>query len=399
MTAITHRPLGGKVVTKPFLILGFLLLIAAYFIVRRFLFGMGDVSNMSNGYPIGTWVVLDVVIGTAFGCGGFAMALLVYIFNRNVYHPLMRPALLGGVFGYTLAGLAVMIDLGRYWNAFNLLLPWYAQPNSVIFEVALCVMAYITVLWLEFWPAFLERMPLAFKQRYSLDKLQAFLKRYMYVLIAVGVLLPTMHQSSLGSVLLIMGSKLSPLWYTIWLPLLYLISALAMGYGVVMMEATLVNRAFKTPSEVTLFARLARVVAGLLAGYLLLRWGDLAYRGYLGLAFAGDWDGNLFLIETVLFLAAHLRTGLAPSSQPALAVSVGDFPARRWVAVPARFLSDGRAARQWLDLFPLGARADDHHRRRLSGNHALSAVHQDPAGAARRPSGPTMTIGGCPWPE
>jgi len=314
MTAVVHRPLGGKVVTKPFLILGLFLLIAAYFILRRFLFGMGDVSHMSNGYPIGTWVVLDVVIGTAFGCGGFAMALLVYIFNRNVYHPLMRPALLGGVFGYTLAGLAVMIDLGRYWNAFNLLLPWYAQPNSVILEVGLCVMAYITVLWLEFWPAFLERMPGSFKQRYGLDKLQAFLKKYMYVLIAIGVLLPTMHQSSLGSVLLIMGSKLSPLWYTIWLPLLFLISALAMGYGVVMLEATLVNRAFKTPSEARLFARLARVVAGLLAGYLLLRWGDLTYRGYLGLAFAGDWDGNLFLIETALFLVplfvlvSHRRT-------------------------------------------------------------------------------------------
>ena len=314
MTAVVHRPLGGKVVTKPFLILGLFLLIAAYFILRRFLFGMGDVSHMSNGYPIGTWVVLDVVIGTAFGCGGFAMALLVYIFNRNVYHPLMRPALLGGVFGYTLAGLAVMIDLGRYWNAFNLLLPWYAQPNSVILEVGLCVMAYITVLWLEFWPAFLERMPGRFKQRYGLDKLQAFLKKYMYVLIAIGVLLPTMHQSSLGSVLLIMGSKLSPLWYTIWLPLLFLISALAMGYGVVMLEATLVNRAFKTPSEARLFARLARVVAGLLASYLLLRWGDLAYRGYLGLAFAGDWDGNLFLIETALFLVplfvlvSHRRT-------------------------------------------------------------------------------------------
>ena len=161
MNPIFHRPLGGPIVTKPFMVLGLLVLIGGYFILRRFLFGMGDVSNMSNGYPIGTWVVLDVVIGTAFGCGGFAMALLVYIFNRNTYHPLMRPALLGGVFGYTLAGLAVMIDLGRYWNAFNLLLPWYAQINSVIFEVALCVMAYITVLWIEFWPAFLERMPLA----------------------------------------------------------------------------------------------------------------------------------------------------------------------------------------------------------------------------------------------
>ena len=303
MSAIGHRPLGGKIVTKPFLILGLFVLIAAYFIARRFLFGMGDVSNMSNGYPIGTWVVLDVVIGTAFGCGGFAMALLIYIFNRNTYHPLMRPALLGGVFGYTLGGLAVMIDLGRYWHAFNLLLPWYAQPNSVILEVGLCVMAYVTVLWLEFWPTFLERMPLAFKQRYGLDKLQTFLKRYMYVLVALGVLLPTMHQSSLGTVLLILGYKLSPLWNTQWLPLLFLSSALAMGYGVVMLEATLVNRAFKTPSEVALFAKLSRVAAGLLIGYLALRWGDLSYRGYLELAFAGDWDGNLFLTETALFLA------------------------------------------------------------------------------------------------
>ncbi|MCC7220611.1 MAG: Ni/Fe-hydrogenase cytochrome b subunit, partial [Candidatus Contendobacter sp.] len=85
MTAITHRPLGGKILTKPFLILGVLALIGAYFILRRFLFGLGDVSHMSNGYPLGVWVAVDVVVGTAFGCGGYAMALLVYIFNRNTY--------------------------------------------------------------------------------------------------------------------------------------------------------------------------------------------------------------------------------------------------------------------------------------------------------------------------
>ena len=169
---------GGRIAYGSLLILGLFLLIAAYFILRRFLFGMGDVSNMNNGLSHWYWVVLDVVIGTAFGCGGFAMALLVSHLQPVSYR-LMRPALLGGVFGYTLAGLAVMIDLGRYWNAFNLLLPWYAQPNSVIFEVALCAMAYITVLWLEFWPAFLERMPSEFKQRFRLDRLQAFLKRYM----------------------------------------------------------------------------------------------------------------------------------------------------------------------------------------------------------------------------
>lgn len=303
MTAITHRPLGGKIFTKPFLILGVLALIGAYFILRRFLFGLGDVSHMSNGYPLGVWVAVDVVVGTAFGCGGYAMALLVYIFNRNAYHPLMRPALLSGVFGYTLAGLAVMIDLGRYWNAFNLLLPWYAQLNSVIFEVALCVMAYTTVLWIEFWPAFLERMPLAFKQRFKLDRLQAFLKRYLFLFIGLGVLLPTMHQSSLGSVLLVMGSKLSPLWYTSWLPLLFLVSALAMGYGVVLLEATLTSRGFRLPSESALLTPLSRIAAGVLALFLIVRFGALLAGGHLGLAFAGDVRGNLFLIETALFLA------------------------------------------------------------------------------------------------
>ncbi len=303
MTAITHRPLGGKIFTKPFLILGVLALIGAYFILRRFLFGLGDVSHMSNGYPLGVWVAVDVVVGTAFGCGGYAMALLVYIFNRNAYHPLMRPALLSGVFGYTLAGLAVMIDLGRYWNAFNLLLPWYAQLNSVIFEVALCVMAYTTVLWIEFWPAFLERMPPAFKQRFKLDRLQAFLKRYLFLFIGLGVLLPTMHQSSLGSVLLVMGSKLSPLWYTSWLPLLFLVSALAMGYGVVLLEATLTSRGFRLSSESALLTPLSRIAAGVLALFLIVRFGALLAGGHLGLAFAGDVRGNLFLIETALFLA------------------------------------------------------------------------------------------------
>jgi Ni/Fe-hydrogenase subunit HybB-like protein len=302
MTALAYRPLGGRIVTKPFLILGIFLLIAAFFILRRFLFGMGDVSHMNNGYPLGTWVILDVVIGTAFGCGGFAMALLIYIFNKKEYHPLMRPALLGGLFGYTLAGLAVMIDLGRYWNAFNLLMPWHANFNAVIFEVALCVMAYITVLWIEFWPAFLERMSPAFKERYRLDRLQAFLKQYMYVFIALGVLLPMMHQSSLGTVLLVLGYKLSPLWNTLWLPFLFVTSALAMGFGVVMMEATIVQRAFKRPSEAALLGRLSRFAAGLLAVFLVVRWVDVAYRGHLDLAFAGDWNGNLFLIETALFL-------------------------------------------------------------------------------------------------
>ncbi len=296
MATETHQPLGGKLLTKPFLFLGLLVLIAAYFIAKRFVFGLGEVTNLNGGYPWGIWVVVDIVIGTAFGCGGFAMALLVYIFNRGAYHPLMRPALLGGLFGYTLAGLAVVIDLGRYWQAYNLLLPWYAQPSSVMFEVALCVMAYITVLWIEFSPAFLER--------FGLHGVRDKLRKYMFVFIALGVLLPTMHQSSLGSVLLVMGSQLSPLWFTTWLPLLFLLSALWMGYSVVIMEATLVTNAFSLPSEQRLLGKLSPVVAGLLIAFLVLRFADLAYRGQLALMFAGDLNGWMFILETVMMVAA-----------------------------------------------------------------------------------------------
>ena len=99
MAHSAHQPLGGKVVTKPFIFFGILVGIALYVLVRRFLFGLDDVTNLSGGYPWGIWAIVDMVIGTAFGCGGFAIALLVYIFNRNRFHPLMRPALLGGLFG------------------------------------------------------------------------------------------------------------------------------------------------------------------------------------------------------------------------------------------------------------------------------------------------------------
>lgn len=285
-------PLRRSILTPPMLVLAALVAIAGYFIAQRFMYGLGAVANINPGYPWGIWVVVDIVIGTAFGCGGFALALLVYVLNRGEHHPLVRPALLGGLFGYTLAGLAVVIDLGRYWQAYNLLLPWYAQPNSVMFEVALCVMAYIAVLWIEFSPAFLER--------FRLDGLKAFVKRWMWLFIALGVLLPTMHQSSLGSVLLVMGGKLSPLWFTVWLPLLYVVSALAMGYAIVVLESIVVSRTFHLPSEHALLQKLARIIGWIMLAWLAFRFADLALRGDLKLALAGDLKALLFWIENVL---------------------------------------------------------------------------------------------------
>jgi Ni/Fe-hydrogenase subunit HybB-like protein len=167
-----------------------------------------------------------------------------------------------------------------------------------MFEVAICVIAYIAVLWIEFSPAFLERL--------GLDGVRRFLQRYMFVFIALGVLLPTMHQSSLGSLLLVLGSQLSPLWHTAWLPLLFVVSALGMGYAVVMFEATVVSSSYGTPSEHSILAKLSQVVGWLVAGWIVFRLVEIAARGQLDLAFAGGVDSLVFWLEMILFALAAL---------------------------------------------------------------------------------------------
>jgi Ni/Fe-hydrogenase subunit HybB-like protein len=274
-------------------LLALLAVVAAVIIAMRLFYGIGAVSNLNNGYGWGLWIAVDVVIGTALGCGGYAMALLVYIFNRGHYHPLVRPALLGSLFGYTLGAIAVMIDLGRWWNAWHIVWPTYAQPNSVMFEVAVCITAYVLVMWIEFTPAFLERL--------GLHNLKAKLDKVLFAFIALGVLLPTMHQSSLGTMLVIYGHRLHELWQTAALPLLFLTSAATMGFSVVLFEATLAAEGFKRPHETHILGRLAVVVAWALGLFLTVRFADLAWRGVLGSVLAGDFPSLMFLAETALF--------------------------------------------------------------------------------------------------
>jgi Ni/Fe-hydrogenase subunit HybB-like protein len=290
------RPLGGRLITLTVTVLAVLAAIGFYYIGKRFYLGIGAVANVNPGYPWGIWVALDVIVGTAFGCGGYAMALLTYALNQGKYHPLMRPALLGGLFGYTLAGMAVMFDLGRYFNALNLFLPWYVNPNSIMLETALCVMVYVIVVWVEFSPAFLER--------FGLVAARKFLEKYMFVVAALGMLLPTMHQSSLGTILVANESRLSHLWWTETLPLLYLLSAVAMGYGVVAFEATVVSRGFRLKSELPLLASISKVAFWLTSIFLVIRVGVIVVNGNLGLAFAATGEALMFWIETFLFAAA-----------------------------------------------------------------------------------------------
>ena len=249
------EPLGGKVVTKPFLVLAALAVIGVILMLYRYAAGLGAVTNLSDGYPWGIWITYDVLVGTALGCGGYAMAILVYVFNRWEYHPVVRSAVLTSVFGYTLAGLAIFLDIGRYWNGYKLFLPWTVNFNSVLVEVALCIAAYVVVLWIELLPTILEGYPQNAKAVATRQRLE----RWLPVIVAVGILLPTMHQSSLGTLMIIAGYKLSPLWQTGLLPLFFLLSAIAMGFAVTAFESILSSLAFKRPFETPMLAKLSRV--------------------------------------------------------------------------------------------------------------------------------------------
>ena len=292
---IESRQLEGKIATKPFLFFAALAIIGGFFIIKRFIFGLGSVTNLSDGYPWGLWIAYDVLVGTALACGGYAMALLVYIFNKGEYYPLVRPALLASLLGYTLAGVSLIFDIGRYWHAYNLFLPWFSQVNSVMFEVALCIALYIIVLWIEFSPAFMERL--------KTKGLLPALNKIMFILIALGILLPTMHQSSLGTLMVIAGKKISPLWQTGLIPFFAVLSALTMGYAVVIFESILSSVSTDRNIETPILSKLSALIPWLVGIYMIARIGDLIYRGQLGLAFKGDLKANMFLIENMLFIA------------------------------------------------------------------------------------------------
>lgn len=291
----THKALGGRILTPPVIGLGLLALIGFYFLAVRFIDGMGAVTNLNGGHAWGIWVVYDVVVGTAFACGGYALAIAIYVLNKGRYHPLIRPAVLASLLGYALGGFGAFFDMGRWWQFYNILLPWNWNFNSVMLEVGLCVMTYILVLVIEFAPAVFER--------FGIKGLQLKLEKVLFFFIALGVLLPTMHQSSLGSLLIAMGHKVDPLWQSMeMLPLLAILSAVTMGFSIVLFEASFVTVGFRRPSESHLLQGLSRGIVGLLSVFLLVRFAELLLRGKLGLLFAFDFASLMFWLETALFV-------------------------------------------------------------------------------------------------
>jgi Ni/Fe-hydrogenase subunit HybB-like protein len=312
---VRAQPVEGKVLTPFVKVLLLLWALGTAAGLYRFILGLGAATAMNDGYPWGIWIAIDVVVGTGLASGGYVLAFLVFILNKGRYHPLVRPALLTSLLGYGVAGVAVAFDLGRYWTMWRIpLSPHLWSSTSVLLEVALCMMAYVLVIFLELSPAWLEglaagrnpqRAQLAARWLPRAEKALPFI-------VAFGLLLPTMHQSSLGGLMMMAGLKLHPLWHSALLPLYFLFTAFVMGFGVLYFESIFSSLSFKRPLENRLLATLGRYVAGVIIAFLALRFLILGVEGKLGLLFSAGRMGFFFWAEVLILLAAaviFLRQG------------------------------------------------------------------------------------------
>jgi Ni/Fe-hydrogenase subunit HybB-like protein len=304
-------PIGGALVTRPAMVLAGLFLAAVAIVLYRLVFGIGSVSALNDAYPWGPWKVVSVIVFTAFASGGYAVALLVYVLNRQRYHALARTALLTSAVGYTAAVVTLGIDIGRPWNFWRLIIVTRWNLRSVLLEIAVCISTYLIFLWLELAPPLLE----AWSQSRR-SGLKAFAVRWTPVLdralpwiVAMAIVLPSMHQSSLGSLMLLAGPRLHPYWQTPLLPLLFLLSCWFLGYAFVIVASMLSSLAWRRPLQIGALTALARVMAWVIFTATTIRVADLAARGQLTAPPSGY--TLLALFEIGLPLAAALALSRA----------------------------------------------------------------------------------------
>ena len=270
----------------------FLFLMAAglYATFLRFTRGLGASTNLSDQFPWGIWISFDVLCGVMLAAGGFTLTATVHILNVKRMHSIIRPTILTAFLGYLLVCVALMYDLGKPYNIWHPLI--MRNPRSVMFEVAYCVMLYTTVLALEFSPIVLER--------FNLQKPLRVIRAILIPLVILGVLLSTLHQSSLGSLYLIVPEKLHPFWYSPLLPAFFFLSAIAVGLAMTIFESSMSARHFGLHLELPVLRELGRVLVVVLAVYAVLRFEDLLHRGALKLALKPGYEMYLFWLEIAL---------------------------------------------------------------------------------------------------
>jgi Ni/Fe-hydrogenase subunit HybB-like protein len=267
-------------------------LMAAGFIAAmwRYSQGLGATTHLTDTFPWGIWIGFDILVGVGLAAGGFTIAAAVYIFNIERFRPILRPTILTAFLGYLLVIAGLMVDLGRPWAIWHAIIYW--NPHSVMFEVAWCVMLYTAVLALEFSPVVFEK--------FNMERPLKILHAISIPLVVAGVVLSTLHQSSLGSLFLIVPSRMHPLWYSNIIPFLFIISCVAAGLAMTIFESFLSSRAFGREIEMPLLTELAKVIVVVLALYLTVRVQDLLTRDALHYAFELSYQSILFAGEIVL---------------------------------------------------------------------------------------------------
>jgi Ni/Fe-hydrogenase subunit HybB-like protein len=243
-------------------------------ILYRFVYGLGAVTNLSQVNPWGIWIGFDVLSGVALAAGGFTLAATVHIFHLKKYAPVVRPALLTGFLGYVFVVIGLLADLGRPWKLPVPIVYSYGT-TSVMFEVAWCVCLYNFVLFLEFVPAALEWLGFRNAREWAV--------RMTLGLTVFGVMLSTLHQSSLGALFLLTPEKMHPLWYSPFIPIYFFVSAVIAGLSMVIFESALSHRIFRNQLDphahvdldgITL--GLAKAASVILFAYFFIRLQGLA---------------------------------------------------------------------------------------------------------------------------
>lgn len=299
-----EKALGGKLVTSNVAFLGVLFLICAGVLVWRYIVGIGPVSNLTDHQSWGIWKVLGVLVGAAFVNGGYVTAFLVYIFNKGQYHRFVRQAVLFSLLGYSIAATSLVYDTGRYVNLLNFFVPKYMQPNSALFEVGICITVYIVVLAIEFLPGLLEKfMPEGKASKNFAAKLHVFLDKILFLTVGFGVLLPTMHQSGLGALALLMGQKISLLWQTPWVSFLYVTSSIFMGTCIVVLVDLLYHQKDLKKKEYSgLLHKILGIGIYVAAFWIVFRFVEIIRQGGAPLLFDVGFHFFFFWLEMILIV-------------------------------------------------------------------------------------------------
>jgi Ni/Fe-hydrogenase subunit HybB-like protein len=304
MTAVPQQwhhaaPVRGKILTAPFVFWAVLALVGVTLSLGRLFTGLWF-TGMNDDYAWGVWKTFNVMTLTALGSGGLAVALFCDVFGKKKLHSVMRAAVASSILFYSTGMTALAIDVGRPWNMYNMLLPWNWNLHSALFEVAICMTAYV-VFFLTF-----ENLTPVLEGNGKLTRWKPLLRKMYPWMIAGALLLPAMHQSSLGSLMVIAGHKVHPLWQTQMLPAFYLIQAIVCGFAAVIFILMSASLAWRRKLDVPVLADMAKYMAWTALLFVAARYIDAIVRGVVFQAFQPTWYAALFHAENLLVLIPAL---------------------------------------------------------------------------------------------